>query len=940
MEFSKQYRAMLNKAAGMAAAEGSSQIERKHLFSAICALSPKVFCRLLGRKDILHANGLPMADVASGSVEGVVFSGETYRVLSLCGGVLGEVMKAAGKGPADICHVAAALLLDTDEQGPVREFLQVNGIDQTAIRRQVLSAVGKMGRSHRPYAHRAVLKKVNLVRAMLHQRIVGNDRALERICNSMFDFWNTPPEKRRRPLSIFIVGASGTGKSLLAESLNEAVDSATGAGKIEILSAGLYSCPSSAQSMVGHGPDWAGGCRVGSTTGPISENPNAVLVIDNVDQLHGVGLNYVLRAITTGRLKDECTNELVDFRNAICVFISSVGGDGVSESEALTEDSSFTRQRLVEELCAGDEPESAMHNVRALAEHCSLAVVMRKPDVEGMRTLMRRAVERAFSATNYAKRIHVDCGAVADLLVQTIASLDPRTIPEIIGDVVEPLRKAMMDQPDVWRKIREVEVTVEGADPFDAAVVASHLHMRKRQTVESDLSVDGARAKLTVKAAGYAMLPALQDGIVRVTPPNEADSFDRLVGISVPLMFTKRWEGYFNGATDIKPENLLLSGPPGTGKTSMVRALSACLGKPYAILNGKDLGRPEMVVRAFATIRKYSGHGIIVFIDELESVGSDREGRSEMYVARLDALLQEIDGFRKNAAEKIMLIGATNLAAQLDTALTRAGRFGQHIMFAPLCEADRRKLVRLSADEFGTAIREDLVAFIAATTSGFVPAAIKGIIREMKLAAKSSEYTREDYLHARDVVMEGVCTQQPLLTDSEKFLVAVHEVGHALCCDMGGKEFVQVVIGNGRVSGFLERMRDHGPTTGASLLNDVDITLAGRASEEVVFGEPTDGSKRDIKQATDLATQYINGGFSEYGLGIPPEGLEWSVISPIARKIVDGRYSHVKQLLCSEKPMLLRLANLLVEKKVVFQDELREMRRNARREMEVNHGKH
>ena len=169
--------------------------------------------------------------------------------------------------------------------------------------------------------------------------------------------------------------------------------------------------------------------------------------------------------------------------------------------------------------------------------------------------------------------------------------------------------------------------------------------------------------------------------------------------------------------------------------------------------------------------------------------------------------------------------------------------------------------------------------------------------------------------------------------------MACHEAGHALCAELYNRHFVQVsVISNGGTLGFLEE-RDPGllSRTKNGFLATIDISFAGRAAQDILLGQPTDGAKSDIAHATRAAIEYVESGFSEYGFGIPPDGIEWIEISPFIRKLLDERYEYVKQQLSKEKGVLQKLTNLLLKKKIVFQDELKELRKGFPMERGVSH---
>ena len=941
-KFTERYVALLNKAVAIAKHEGIALVERRHLFLAVRAIAPKMFNRLTGCKNLIFADKLPLGETIEDRDSERSFSSETYRVLAIQGGVLGEVLEACGSNEVDIQHVGAALLLDNDEAGPIAEVMHANGINPQSEKLKIIDAVKKMARSSKRSNLQDVIKKVSVVRQLLLNSLIGQTKVVNEICDSLLGFWRTPRGERNGPLSIFLTGLQGSGKTYLANQLMCAISRVNNLGCEGLtLNGALYGTEQEANEPVGCNKTWKGP-HAGAITKPVYETPGRPICIDNAEKIHPRAMTHILTAIGDGTLRDEYLEKDVDFRDSIIICLSSAGCDFSPDGDSgACMVGGTARARIAEELCVAIESSDARKNVQALVEQCSIVVKMHPLGVSGIRTLMQRTVEHEFGwFKDSFSSIQLDANAVSDLLVQTIPSLDARALPSIVADVLSPLRMMMLESPTAFRGVKSLKVEVKGAPVLDLAKLEENLHMRKRMTVKSSSIVCGKVAKLTIEATGYVMLPAITDGIVSVTPPSAADSFERLVGISAPLDYATKLENYISGKTLVKPEGALLVGPPGCGKTSFLRALAAYIGKPYVVLNCNDLCSPSAVISAFSSIRKYSRDGILVLLDEIDAVGAERNGKGEGYIERQNLILQMIDGFSKDTASKIIYIGATNRVDALDDAVTRAGRFGQTIVFSPLEKDDRCRLIKMTTDDCGISFDPELVEFMSATTENLAPATIQSIVRDMVLSTAASSASKADYLKSRHAVVEGVFSEAQSLNDDDAKLVAQHEAGHAILCVKNGRRFVQTsILPHGERLGFVEQF-DAGlkSATKSGLIASIDIALAGRAAQEIL-GQASDGAINDLHYATDYAIRYISAGFSkEYGLGIPPGGLKWAEVSPIVKRMLSERYAHVKKYLTEEKVLLKRFASLLQKKKVVFQDELAGLIQETRKERKASHG--
>lgn len=402
------------------------------------------------------------------------------------------------------------------------------------------------------------------------------------------------------------------------------------------------------------------------------------------------------------------------------------------------------------------------------------------------------------------------------------------------------------------------------------------------------------------------------------------------------------------------PKGVLLVGPPGTGKTLMARAVAGEAGVPFFSISGSEfielfVGVGASRVRELFDEAKKNAP-CIIFIDEIDAVGRSRGaglgGGHDEREQTLNQILSEMDGFESNQA--VIVLAATNRPDVLDNALVRPGRFDRQVVVERPQREGRRAILEVHTRKIPLA--EDVnLDFIARGTIGFSGADLQNLANEAALmAARSghSEVTADDFEKAKDKIQLGTKRDESM-NDHEKRVTAYHEAGHALLALLlPGADPVHsvTIVPRGRAMGVTQQLpaEDIHSYSRTYLLHRVIITLGGRAAEEIVFNEFTTGAENDLSTVTDLVERMIcRWGMSEKlgpvsfrrgeehvflgrELGESKHFSEHTamLIDDEIRRVIDDCYQKAMSLLTEERPRLEKLAEDLLEKEVLTDNEI------------------
>ena len=403
------------------------------------------------------------------------------------------------------------------------------------------------------------------------------------------------------------------------------------------------------------------------------------------------------------------------------------------------------------------------------------------------------------------------------------------------------------------------------------------------------------------------------------------------------------------------PKGVLLVGPPGTGKTMLAKAVAGESKVPFFSMSGSEfvemfVGMGASKVRDLFKQAKEKAP-CIVFIDEIDAIGKKRDGNfsgNDEREQTLNQLLTEMDGFEGNTG--VIILAATNRPESLDPALTRPGRFDRRVPVELPDLIGREAILKVHAKKIKTADDVDFhtIARMAAGTSG---AELANIINEAALRAVRNGRTtvqQADLEESIEVVIAGYQKKNAIMTDSEKKVVAYHEIGHALVAAMQTESApVQKITIIPRTSGALGytmqvEQNDKVLMTKQELENKIATFAGGRAAEEVVFGEITTGAANDIEQATKLARAMI----TRYGMSDDFDMVAMETVNnkylggdtslecaeetqrEIDEKVVElvkTQHEKARQILQENRSKLDELAKVLYEKETITGKEFMEI---------------
>ncbi len=414
--------------------------------------------------------------------------------------------------------------------------------------------------------------------------------------------------------------------------------------------------------------------------------------------------------------------------------------------------------------------------------------------------------------------------------------------------------------------------------------------------------------------------------------------------------FLRRPEKYTDLGGKI-PKGALLVGPPGTGKTLLAKAVAGEANVPFFSMSGSDF--VEMFVGVGASrvrdlFKKAKEKApCIVFIDEIDAIGRARGknpnmGSNDERENTLNQLLTEMDGFGTNSG--VIILAATNRADILDRALMRAGRFDRQIQ-VELPDLKERKAIfevhlrplKLSGDVESK--------FLAKQTPGFSGADIANMCNEAALiAARNNKkmIEKDDFLSAVDRIVGGLEKKNKIITKDERAAVAYHEAGHATISWLleHAHPLVKVtIVPRGKALGAAWYLPDERQlTTTEQILDEMCSALGGRAAEEVTFGRISTGALNDLekvtKQAYAMVTYYgmsekvgnisyfDSSGQSEYSFSKPYSEKTAELIDSEVKTMIDAQYERAKSILIANKDKHVQLAELLLDKEVMFSEDL------------------
>lgn len=741
----------------------------------------------------------------------------------------------------------------------------------SAITEPYVNMGGRKGSYH------AVVSQVAEMRALLQSKIFDQELAVEEVSDAVMRMaWS---EKSNRPSAIlFFLGPPATGKTYMAELLGQGLQGYS----FKTFDMTQFTSEQEGFALVGlrKGFESAG---EGLLTSFVKQHPKSVIVFDELEKSHTKVQTSLLRMLSAGFLRDEFSQEEIDFRQTIVVFTSNLGSNLYSNrnfSEQTRNNPHQARESLMEVIRRERKVEKG-HEVNAIPPEMlsRLAqggiVLFNKLSIDGLSNIA--SSQLMAERTHFQRKLGIEVGfnemeSLVRLLVLGFApDFDTRAIKSRLGSFVyDPVTDFLQYNPDanieqvIVRLDDESKQFVAEQDPKQLIQQLAIKH--QRVYFDSSISHSGNRLTLNFSSARIEKLAKGEDfsdaSGIQVNLPTV--SFDDIAGHSMIKARLAEVINLVKNSAQLEelgvkpPRGMLLYGVPGTGKTLLAKAFAHEAGLPFLACSGNDLLDEAFIRKLFSRAREYAP--AIIFIDEIDAL--PKRGAANAYAdALVNRMLVEIDGFSSSASTgEVFIIAATNRKELIDPAILRSGRIDLHFEVPQLDKGARRWFIErmLEKPVFDKAIDIDRLTTLTAGLSG---ADLQKIARECVLFAlreNRSSLDEAQVLEQINTVKYGM----PLDLESSEIQLeetAYHEAAHAVISRLmlpeRRIEQITVVARSdflGMVSYDHEQQHDY---TRDFLFGLTCVALAGRTAQTRQFGAKglDSGASGDLRQAMHYA---------------------------------------------------------------------------------------
>jgi len=807
----------------------------------------------------------------------------------------------------------------------------------------------------------------------LSEGLTGQPTAVRQILHSFLGS-ELLSRKGDSPRGVMLfVGPSGVGKRLSAQLLAKALGDEY---HFLALDLGQIAHHNQTSILLGDDPSFQNAAP-GLMTKYVAKHPKTVVFFDNIERCHPAVLARLNVLLNDGEITDlfgidpfgnprQNHPEPTDFRKAVLIFSTSAGESTYTDLQfqaVLAKRPSHAESMLLAALAqvppAYEHGSGSQQFSREMMNHWrgGRTVLFNPLPLEALTQIALRALQDIAGRLEKRTGLKLNGLDQTDWLTPLLLSYAPdvstsTAVDSLPDQLVMAILQLCQPSPS-WPKAVTIKMSSEAHSEWQTVLQrlvgparsTDLLTAIQRRSYKTDLTwasqetPDGLIYRL--EKVALSQLQWAEDlkgaGSLRVEVPKVG--FDDIAGHVVIKQRLQEVVGLLQQSHDpakqeLIPRGMLLYGPPGTGKTMLARALAHEADLPFINTTGSELLDPAFTRQLFARARRYAP--AVVFIDEIDALGSRDEGASAVRVMAINQLLTELDGFDGHTHGALFVVAATNLPHTIDPALRRPGRLDLH-MEVPVLDPPARgyfvdKIMRLPMADGLT--RDDLICL----TAGMSGAQLTQLQRELQLAQqreRGAPLTKAAVLETYNTLVFGERSTRPL---SQDYIdnTAIHEAGHAVVQALVNPEhrIAQISITpRGYVAGFvqsdLESMKNHRYTR-AEVIDKLCVLLAGRnAQERRSPGSADEGAQSDLARATELAVTAVGrwGLSDSYGLLALNDHLHTPLKAAVAnewltaaRKLLNEADQRCKTLINDHWPRIEALQQRLLQEEFIMDD--------------------